>query len=72
MTRPVYKVGDQVRCWVEDGVASGWDRGVVEQVTEHVWVYTKTAGSRYYHQGDTQKIQHLNAIDELAEIGRRA
>lgn len=76
MTCPVYKVGDRVRCWIGDGVASGWDYGTVAYVgstsAHFVWVDTKTAGSRYYHQGDTQKIRHLNVIDELAEIGRRA
>lgn len=77
MTRPVYKRGDRVRCWIEDGVASGWDRGIVAGDIAvgqpgHVWVRTETGGLRYYHQGDTKKIQHMSAVDELAAIGRRA
>lgn len=72
MRRPFYKVGDLVHCWIEDGAASGWDRGeVTDLYRSYVWVLTKTGGSRYYHQGDTEKIRHLGAVDALAEIGRR-
>lgn len=77
--RPVYQRGDRVRCWVKDGAASGWDRGIVagdiavgQPSLHRVWVRTETGGLRYYHQGDTKMIQHMSAVDELAILGRRA